>query len=155
MLKGMGVSEDPSLSRRKNEYIKFLYTRGGGAANTEVAAHFKVDPSTITRTVQTLIREGLVEHLPYKKILLTPEGMEYGVFLLRRHRLLALVFSRYGLSSEEACAQASRSENTVPREVVDAICASLGHPTEGACGPIDHASGCCRECRPPQQERCT
>ncbi len=110
----------------------------------ELADKFEVDPSTITKAIRELASAGLVNHAPYRTITLTAEGRAYAEFLLRRHRILGLVLCQHGLSREEACRQADQMEGSLPRALVDRMCASLGHPTEGICGGIPPGDSCCR-----------
>ena len=42
---------------------------------------------------------------------------------MRRHRLLALAFTRLGMEPATACEQAARCEDRIPRDVVNTICA--------------------------------
>ena len=131
------------LSPKKGEYLKFLLERDGFAKTTDLAGRFGVDPSTITKVIGELAATGLVEHVPYHGARLTETGREYATFLVRRHRLLGLVLSHYGLTPEEACSEASKLEGYVSKETVDKICSSLGHPTMSICGRITHDTCCC------------
>jgi Mn-dependent DtxR family transcriptional regulator len=130
------------LTPRKVEYLKFLVLAGGSAKISEIASHFGIDPSTVTRTVQDLAGEGFIAHEPYGRVRLTPLGSEYGCFLLRRHRIIGLILSHYGFSGEEACDEASRIECYVSRDAINRMCRSLGHPTTGLCGEICHDPLC-------------
>jgi DtxR family Mn-dependent transcriptional regulator len=132
------------LSPRKVSYLKFILLSGGGAKISELAGHFRVDPSTITRMVGELKNEGFVVHEPYGGVQLTSYGSEYGEFLLRRHRIIGLILSHYGLSDEEACEEASRIECYISRSAINKMCRSLGHPTTGLCGEICHDPLCHR-----------
>jgi Mn-dependent DtxR family transcriptional regulator len=131
------------LSPRKNEYLKYMLEKDGVVKTTDISSRFQVDPSTITKTINELSSTGLIDHMPYRGITLTERGRRYAGFLIRRHRILGLVLSRYGLSSDEACKTASRLEGYVPKDVIDKMCASMGHPTTGICGKIDHDTCCC------------
>ncbi|CAJ35504.1 metal-dependent transcriptional regulator [Methanocella arvoryzae] len=131
------------LSPKKNELLKYLLERDGVAKTTDIAGDFSVDPSTITKMIGELSVTGLIEHVPYRGVTLTDTGREYAGFLIRRHRILGLMLSHYGLTHEEACAEASRFESYVSKETIDRICASLGHPTMGLCGRIKHDTCCC------------
>lgn len=131
------------LSPRKGEYLLFILQEGGTVHTSAMAERFMLDPSTISKSISGMAAAGLVEHVPYRGARLTKKGLEYAEFLQRRHRILELVLSHYGLTGEEACAAASKLEGNVPRDVVDRICASLGHPNMGICGPIKHDSACC------------
>jgi DtxR family Mn-dependent transcriptional regulator len=132
------------LSPRKVSYLKYLFLAGGTAKISEIAGHFIVDPSTVTRMVRELTDEGFVAHEPYGRVRLTGFGSEYGGFLLRRHRIIGLILSHYGLSEVEACEEASRIEYYISRSAINKMCRSLGHPTTGLCGEICHDPLCQR-----------
>ena len=130
------------LSPGKAAYVKYLSLQDGSVKISGIAGYFEVDPSTVTRTIHDLSREGYVEHEPYGRVALTEFGRKFGSFLVRRHRILGLVLSHYGLSEEEACTEASRMECYLSREAVNKMCRALGHPTKGFCGEICHDPLC-------------
>jgi len=134
-----------TLSPRKVAYLKYMYERDSNSRTGEIAAHFSVDPSTVTKTVHDLAAMGLVAHRPYMGVTLTEEGKECAEFLVRRHRILGLILTHYGLAGDEACREAERFEPYVSRYAVNKMCSSLGHPTRGICGVISHDRGCCIE----------
>lgn len=131
------------LSPKKSEYLKYVFEKGGVVRTTDISEHFHLDPSTITKTIQEMSSTGLIEYVPYRGISLTPQGTEYAEFLVRRHRIIELMLSHYGLSGQEACDEALKFEGYVSRDVVDKICHSLGHPCMGICGKIKHDKSCC------------
>ncbi len=131
------------LSPKKNEYLKYILEQEGPVKTTDISSRFKVDPSTITKSINELATTGLIQHIPYRGITLTERGRDYAEFLVRRHRILGLILSRYGLSNEVACETASKVEGYVPKDVIDKMCTSLGHPTMGVCGKIQHDTCCC------------
>ena len=130
------------LSPGKAAYVKYLFLQEGKVKISGIAGYFNVDPSTVTRTIHDLAREGYVEHEPYGGVALTGFGREYGAFLVRRHRILGLVLSHYGLSGDQACREASRMESFLSRDAVNKMCRALGHPTKGFCGEICHDPLC-------------
>lgn len=131
------------LSAKKAEYLKYIHIRGETARTSDLAAHFAVAPSTATRTLEEIARAGYLEHSPYHGFALTEAGERYARFLVRRHRIVALMLSRFGLSADEACREAQKLEGCVSRAVVDRICSSLGHPMMSVCGRIEHDICCC------------
>ncbi len=139
----MSEPDELRLSPRRADYLKYLFERDEPITNAEIAIRFSVDPSTSTRTVRWLVDAGLVEHTPYQRVTLSERGRQCAEFLLRRHRLLSLAFANLGMEPSSACAQARRCEAVVPREVVNTICAALGHPTTSVCGEITTDLGCC------------
>ncbi len=138
----MEYEEGLELTPRKVEYLKYLSERGGTARTTEIAAHFSVDPSTITKTISELADAGYLVHTPYRGATLTEEGARYAGFLIKRHRILSLIFVRNGLSEEKACREVSRFESFISRDAIDTMCRAMGHPLQGICGEITHDDGC-------------
>jgi Mn-dependent DtxR family transcriptional regulator len=130
------------LSPKKSEYLKFIYERGCIVRTTDISEHFKLDPSTITKAIQNMSSTDFIEYTPYRGISLTPRGIEYAEFLIRRHRVIELMLSHYGLSRQEACDEALKFEGYVSKDVVDKICHSLGHPSMGICGRIKRDECC-------------
>ncbi|MCS3923691.1 metal-dependent transcriptional regulator [Methanosalsum natronophilum] len=127
------------LSPRKIEYLKYLLNQDGSVKTNQISNHFGVDPSTITKTIIELSNEGYLKHIPYRGVQLTDKGQEYAKFLVKRHRILSLMFSHYGIDKDEACTEVARFESKVSKKVIDQICDSMGHPTISACGKISHA----------------
>ena len=84
------------LSSRKAEYLKYIHMQGDVVKTTEIAARFSVAPSTVTKALTEIAKAGYIEHRPYHGVRLTSAGTEYARFLLRRHRIVALVLSRHG-----------------------------------------------------------
>lgn len=126
------------LSPRKVDYLKFILEKGNTVKTTEISSGLQVDPSTTTKTLNELANTGYLNHIPYRGVNLTEMGEAFAQFLVRRHRILSLLLTHYGLSSEEACSEVSRFEAFVSRDAVDKICSSMGHPMFGVCGKITH-----------------
>ena len=141
------------LSPRKAMYMKFIYENPENTKTTEIAAHFGVDPSTVTKTLMELDSIGLISHEPYRTTSLTGKGEHYAEYLVRRHRILGLVLTHYGLTPEEACQESARFENSVSKVVIDSMCRSMGHPMMGVCGRISHDPCCCNGDKNSQDKR--
>jgi len=138
----MEIRDGLGLSPRKVAYLKFFFEHGGMVKTSEIALRFGVDPSTITKTLTELDDAGLLVLTPYHGARLSPGGKAYAAFLVKRHRILALVLTHYGLSDEEACREVSRFESLVSKDAIDRMCQAMGHPSRGICGEITHDSGC-------------
>ncbi len=138
----MEIHDGLGLSPRKVAYLRYFFERGGMVRTSDLATRFGVDPSTITKTLSELSDAGLLTLAPYHGASLSPAGQIYAAFLVKRHRILALVLSHYGLSEEEACTEASRFESLVSKSAIDRMCQAMGHPILGLCGEISHDSGC-------------
>jgi Mn-dependent DtxR family transcriptional regulator len=151
----MVIDDDPDLSPRKVEYLKYIFLKGGNVRTTDIASRFSVDPSTVTKTICELSETGLLCHVPYHGVSLTPAGKIHAGFLVKRHRILSLAMVRFGLSDEQACREVTRFESHVSKEAIDVMCRAMGHPNVGICGEITHDTGCMgkitRQKRNPEQ----
>jgi len=138
----MEIRDGLGLSPRKSAYVRFIHEKDGQVRTNDLADHFGVDPSTVTKTISELVECGLLTHTPYYGVRLSDAGRSYAEFLVKRHRILSLVFTHYGLSDEQACREVSRFESLVSKDAIDRMCCAMGHPRQGVCGEITHDPGC-------------
>jgi DtxR family transcriptional regulator, Mn-dependent transcriptional regulator len=138
----MEIQDGFELSPRKVDYLKFIFERGGTVKTNDIASEFSVDPSTITKTIAEIAEAGYLTHVPYRGVVLTDSGTRYVKFLIKRHRILSLIFVRNGLTDEQACQEVSRFESYVSKDAIDRMCSAMGHPQQGICGKITHDEGC-------------
>lgn len=138
----MGIPEGLELSPRKVEYLKYLVERGVSVKTNDLASHFNVDPSTITKTISELAGSGYLTHIPYRGVSLSEYGKQYTDFLVKRHRILALMLTHFGLSQEQACSEVTRFESLVSKDAIERMCHAMGHPRQGVCGEITHDTYC-------------
>jgi DtxR family Mn-dependent transcriptional regulator len=138
----MDNPEGLELSPRKVVYLKYLVEHEGMVKTNDLATHFNVDPSTITKTISELADSGYLTYTPYRGVSLSEKGKKYTDFLVKRHRILSLMLTHYGLSSEQACSEVSRFESLVSKDAIERMCHAMGHPRKGVCGEITHDDPC-------------
>jgi Mn-dependent DtxR family transcriptional regulator len=138
----MEITDGLELSPRKVEYLKFIFEQGGTVKTNDIASRFRVDPSTITKTIAEIAETGYLSYVPYHGVVLTDAGIRHVKFLIKRHRILSLILVRHGLTDEQACQEVSRFESLVTRSAIDTMCRAMGHPHQGICGKITHDEGC-------------
>jgi Mn-dependent DtxR family transcriptional regulator len=138
----MNRNNGPELSPKKVEYIKFLDGKTSPVKTKDMAVVFSVDSSTITKTLVELADDGLLNYVPYHGVSLSKQGKITAEFLIKRHRILALALTHFGLSHEQACDEVSKFESFVSKDAIDLMCRSMGHPNKGICGNITHNDGC-------------
>jgi len=141
----MNRKDGLELSPKKVEYIKFLNGKTNPVKTNDMAAGFGVDPSTITKTLVEMADDGLLDYTPYHGVSLSKQGKITAEFLIKRHRILALAMTHFGLSHEQACLEVSRFESFVSKDAIDQMCRAMGHPNKGICGDITHTDGCLEE----------
>lgn len=132
------------------DYIRVIYglvERGEDVTNTSLAARLEVSPSSVSGMVTKLSQQGLVEHVPYRGIALTPAGRLLAHGVLRRHRLIETYLVReLGYTWDEVHAEADALEHAVSDRLVERIAAKLGNPVRDPHGdPIPAADGSVEE----------
>ncbi|KAA9154176.1 metal-dependent transcriptional regulator [Amycolatopsis acidicola] len=143
-----------SPSRRSSssieDYIRVIYglvERGEAVTNTSLAGRLEVSPSSASGMVTKLSQQGLVEHVPYRGIELTPAGRLLARGVLRRHRLIeSYLVQELGYTWDEVHAEADALEHAVSDRLVERIAAKLGNPVRDPHGdPIPAADGSVEE----------
>lgn len=131
---------------QKIRFLKYIFEQRAGVKSSEIANRFGIRTATVTRSLHELSAAGYLRYDPYQITQLTESGTELARYFYRRHRILSLMFTRSGLTQQDACTQAEKIEHLVPRVHVDHICSSLGHPSRSFCGAIEHDPVCCGVC---------
>lgn len=84
------IPED-QISDTMRDYLGEIYRLGQGEAwvsTTALAEELNVSGPASVRMVRRMHKIGLVDHLPYKGIKLTPYGKKVALLNIRRHRLV-------------------------------------------------------------------
>jgi DtxR family Mn-dependent transcriptional regulator len=127
------------------DYAKAIYAlarRSGGIVSTnELAQRLQVTPGSVSAMVKKLAERGLVEHVPYRGVALTPDGERVALEVLRHHRLLELyLFEHLGVPWDRVHEEAEALEHVISEDLEARIAAKLGHPTHDPHGdPIPDA----------------
>jgi DtxR family Mn-dependent transcriptional regulator len=135
-----------TLTRSVEDYLKAIYRlspRGRPAATSEIAQRLELSPASVSGMVKRLSEQGLLEHVPYKGVQLTPEGRRAALRMLRRHRLIeAYLVAFLGYTWDTVHDEAERLEHAVSDTLVDRMAAVLGHPAVDPHGdPIPTSEG--------------
>lgn len=128
---------------QKIRFLKYMFSHGNRLRSGEIAGQFHIRTASVTRSLHDLSDAGYLCYDPYQGVELTPAGCDFARYLFRRHRIISLMLSRSGLSETDACLLAEKIEHLVPRDHVDQICRSLGHPNRAPCGIIEPDPACC------------
>lgn len=129
------------LTASEAGYLKLIYRvqeeESGEVGTTAVARAFGVRPATVAEVLRNLARKNLVRRRPYRGVELTPQGVAEARKLLRKHRILEVLFvGLLGLSPESACEEASKLDYYVSEELINAICRSSNHPKTCPCEKV-------------------
>jgi DtxR family Mn-dependent transcriptional regulator len=120
------------ISVSAQEYLQAIYrlqVKQSPVATTELAAYLKVAPASVTGMIRKLHRQGLVEHVPYQGVTLTPTGQQEALRLVRIHRLWELFLTKaLGVSWDEVHAEAHRLEHATSERLADWLAEFLDQP---------------------------
>lgn len=127
----MSASE-PSRSEAIQHYLREIYRLeevGRRATTTSVAEAMGVSAASASVMFQRLAALKLVEHIPYRGVVLTDEGRRAALEVVRHHRLLEQYLAEtLGLPLDEVHEEADRLEHALSEELEARIDAFLGFP---------------------------
>ena len=137
---------DPPLSRSVEDYLKAIYhlsSQGGFASTSDIAAMLEVAPPSVSGMVKRLSETGLIEHVPYRGVQLSPQGRRAALRMIRRHRILELYLTQQlDYDWDGVHAEAERLEHAVSDELIERMAGALGQPRYDPHGdPIPTAAG--------------
>lgn len=121
------------ISPTIEEYLEAIYKlqeRNGAAKTTRLAEQLKVALGTITNTIESMEKQSLVIHEPYKGVKLTAKGRKMALDVVRRHRLSErLLTDVLRLEWSKAHDAACKLEHVfADKELSRPLDRALGHP---------------------------
>lgn len=108
------------------ELIEALIHERGEARAVDLAERLGISPVTVSKTVQRLVREGLVTAAPYRSIFLTDEGRALAAHARERHELVHDFLVNLGVPEEAAINDTEGIEHHVSEETLAAMRRHLG-----------------------------
>lgn len=134
------------VSSTVQDYAKAIYAleqrlQGGAVSTNSLADRLGVSPASASGMVKKLDGLGLVKHVPYKGVVLTPKGLRVALEVIRHHRLLERYLAEeLGVPWDRVHDEAEVLEHVISEELEELIAAKLGHPTHDPHGdPIPTA----------------
>ncbi|WP_067243901.1 metal-dependent transcriptional regulator [Microbacterium resistens] len=116
-----------------DDYLKTVYAhtewQAAPITPSQLALKLGIAPSSVTEMVKKLAAAGLVSHVPYGAVRLTPEGEQRALAMLRRHRLIETWLVReFGYAWDEVHDEAEVLEHTISDRLLEGIDERLGRP---------------------------
>ena len=138
------------LTRSVEDYLKTIYLlapRGGAASTNEIAERLGLSAPSVSGMVKRLSDAGLLDHEPYRGVVLTESGRRSAIRMVRRHRLIeAYLVEFLGYSWDTVHDEAERLEHAVSDVLVERMAEALGNPRVDPHGdPIPSAEGIIEE----------
>lgn len=106
------------------DYLEQIYLhieRSGVARASDIADSLEVLPSSVTKMVQRLDREGYVYYERYKGIELTEKGLTFGRKLVKRHVILEEFLRIIGVKEDEIYEDVEGIEHHLSWDAIDRI----------------------------------
>ncbi len=121
-----------ALTRSVEDYLKAIYrlsADGHPASTNHIAQLLELSAASVSGMIRRLSEQGLLEHVPYKGVLLTAEGRRIALRMIRRHRLLeAYLVAFLGYTWDSVHDEAERLEHAVSDRLIERMAHALGHP---------------------------
>jgi len=143
------MGDELSVTENESKYLKLIYRRqyeeSTKVRTTAVAKSLAVRPATVTEVIQNLSEKNLLQHRRYHGVELTKEGIREARKLLRKHRILELLFVdllKYDV--QKSCIEASNLDYHASMDLINAICRAYGHPEICPCEKIIFSDPKCR-----------
>ncbi|MEV4423025.1 metal-dependent transcriptional regulator [Patulibacter sp. NPDC049589] len=129
----MASASAPPPSTAVEDYLKAVFaleTRLGGAVpTTALAGRLGITPGSVSAMLRRLAELGLLQHEPYRGVLLTEQGRKVALRTVRNHRLLELFLVEVlEVPWDRVHDEAERLEHAVSDDLVERIAAKLGQP---------------------------
>lgn len=139
-------SPQPPLTRSVEDYLKSVFhltSQGGFATTSDIAEMLEVAPPSVSGMMKRLSETGLIEHVPYRGVQLTPQGRRAALQMIRRHRILeSYLTSKLGFDWGDVHVEAERLEHAVSEKLIERMAEALGSPRYDPHGaPIPTAAG--------------
>jgi DtxR family transcriptional regulator, Mn-dependent transcriptional regulator len=134
------------LTRSVEDYLKSVFhltNQGGFATTSGIAGMLAVAPPSVSGMMKRLSETGLIEHVPYRGVQLTPQGRRAALQMIRRHRILEVYLtSKLGYDWGDVHVEAERLEHAVSDKLIERMADALGEPRYDPHGaPIPTAAG--------------
>lgn len=103
------------------ERIYLLMSEKGYARVSDIAEHLGVHPSSVTKMVQKLDREGYLVYEKYRGLMLTPRGQKVGKRLVERHAMLESFLRLIGVDESDVYEDVEGIEHHLSSNTLDCM----------------------------------
>lgn len=128
------VAKESVRSPAIEDYSKAIYTletRADEPVSTNaLAERLELTSGSVSGMLRKLDELGLISHVPYRGVRLTPEGRRVALEVIRHHRLLELYLAEaLHMPWDRVHDEAEVLEHVLSDELEELIAAKLGNPT--------------------------
>jgi DtxR family transcriptional regulator, Mn-dependent transcriptional regulator len=128
------ASKDLLRTPAVEDYAKAIFSlesRDDQPVSTNaLAERLGITPGSVSAMLKRLDELGLITHLPYRGVRLTPDGRRIALEVIRHHRLLeSYLAEALGMPWDRVHDEAEVLEHVLSEDLEALIAAKLGHPT--------------------------
>jgi DtxR family Mn-dependent transcriptional regulator len=128
------ASKDLLRTPAVEDYCKAVFaleSRSKDPVSTNaLAERLGITPGSVSAMLRRLDELGLIAHVPYRGVRLTPDGRRIALEVIRHHRLLeSYLAEALGMPWDRVHAEAEVLEHVLSENLEELIAAKLGHPT--------------------------
>lgn len=139
-----------SITENEAKYLKLIFRKqceeSTKIRTTAVAKSLGVRPATVTEVIQNLSEKNLLRYRRYHGVELMKEGIAEARKLLRKHRILEVLFTDLlNYDAQNACKEASKLDYQASRDLINAICRAYGHPKICPCEKAIFSDSKCKK----------
>ena len=120
------------MSPSKEDYIKIIHGLKGEdnvVSNKDIANKLSVSAASVTDMISRLVKEGMLNHYPYKGVQLTEDGVRAANQLIRKHRVLEVfLYEKLGFTWDEVHEEADRLEHASSDKFIERLDDFLNNP---------------------------
>jgi DtxR family Mn-dependent transcriptional regulator len=120
------------LSRSIEDYLKTIYMLGESGApvqTSELADALRIAPASASGMVRRLAELELLEHVPYRGVMLTDSGQRAALRIIRRHRILETYLTTVlGWDWDSVHEEAERLEHAASERLIARMAEAVGDP---------------------------
>ena len=121
-------------SQAVEDYSKAIYSLQAGGdepvSTNALAERLGITAGSVSAMLRKLDELGLIDHVPYRGVRLTPDGRRRALEVIRHHRLIeSFLADTLGMPWDRVHAEAEILEHVLSEDLEALIAAKLGHPT--------------------------
>jgi DtxR family Mn-dependent transcriptional regulator len=121
-----------SITRSIEDYLKailLLEAKGQPALTSDIAEQLTLSAPSVSGMIKRLSDQDLIEHAPYKGVVLTSSGRRVALRMVRRHRIIeAYLVGFLGYTWDTVHDEAERLEHAVSEVLIERMATALGNP---------------------------
>lgn len=128
------AAKDLLRSPAVEDYAKAIFAlqsrQGESVSTNALAERLGITPGSVSAMLKKLDELGLITHVRYRGVRLTPAGRRLALEVIRHHRLLeSFLADSLGMPWDRVHAEAEVLEHVLSEDVERLIASKLGHPT--------------------------